>query len=85
MMPDMEHPLFGFAICGQNVRKVKRKVYGPGDLVSRGSQTDETVANLFQFQAIAPPQTIILDKEKDKKLRALYRKLKWMLVYIWLK
>ncbi len=55
MMPDMEHPLFGFAIRGQNVRKVKKKVYGPGDLVSRESQTDETVDSLFQFQAIAPP------------------------------
>ena len=76
MMTDMEHPLFGFAVCGQNVRKVKKKVYGLGDLVSRESQTDETVDSLFQFQAIAPPQTLVLDKEKDKKLRALYKKLK---------
>jgi hypothetical protein len=62
MMPDMEHPLFGFAVCGQNIRKVKRKVYGPGDLVSTESQTDETVDQFFQFQSLPPPQTLVLDK-----------------------
>ena len=76
MMPDMENSFMGFAICGQNVRKVKRKVYGPGDLESKGSQTDETVPSLFQFQARAPPQTLILDKAKDRRMRAMCKKLK---------
>jgi hypothetical protein len=40
----VEAPLF--AICGQNIRKVKKKNYGPNDLVSVESQTDETVATV---------------------------------------
>jgi hypothetical protein len=43
-MPFLEPPLF--AICGQNIRKVIRKTYGPNDLVSVESQTDETVATV---------------------------------------
>jgi hypothetical protein len=43
-MPLLEAPIF--AICGQNIRKVIRKTYGPNDLVSVESQTDETVATV---------------------------------------
>jgi hypothetical protein len=65
MMPVLAPPLF--AVCGQNIRKVKRKVYGPNDLVSTESQTDETEEKFFQIQLIQPPQTLVLDEETDKK------------------
>jgi hypothetical protein len=35
----LEPPLF--AICAQNIRKVPKKVYGPLDLVSSETQTDD--------------------------------------------
>jgi hypothetical protein len=76
MMPDLENCFMGFAICGQNVRKVKKKFYGPGDLESRETQTDEIWPCLFVFQAKAPSQTLILDKERDRRMRALFKKLK---------
>jgi hypothetical protein len=37
---DLKPPLF--AVCGQNVRKVKKKIYGPDDLVTVETQTDES-------------------------------------------
>jgi hypothetical protein len=74
MMPVLEPPLF--AVCGQNIRNAKRKVYGPNDLVSTESQTDETDDKFFQLEFIQPPQTLVFDKEKDRKLRSMYRKLK---------
>jgi hypothetical protein len=30
-----------FAVCGMNVRKQIKKKYGPNDLVTVGTQTDE--------------------------------------------
>jgi hypothetical protein len=62
-MQFLEAPLF--AICGQNKRRVKKKVYGPNDLVSVESQTDETLES----------DEIVLDENTEKKLRRLWRQL----------
>ncbi len=76
LMPRLETTFMGFAICGQNVRKVQKKKYGPGDLESTETQTDETWPCRFVFQAKAPSHTLILDKERDRRMRALFKKLK---------
>ena len=76
MMPDLENAFMGFAICGQNIRRVKKKIYGPWDLESRETQTDVTLPCMFHFQARAPSQQLILDKERDRRMRSLYRQLK---------
>jgi hypothetical protein len=38
------------AICGQNKRMVKKKLYGPLDLVSSESQTDASENDLAQVE-----------------------------------
>jgi hypothetical protein len=43
-----EAPLL--ALCGQNIRRVKKKIYGPLDLVSHESQTDASDNDLAQVQ-----------------------------------
>jgi hypothetical protein len=74
MLQVLAPPLF--AVCGQNIRKVKRKVYGPNDLVSTESQTDDTDDKFFQLGVVQPTQTLVFDKDKDRKLRNMFRKLK---------
>ena len=54
----LDAPLF--AVCGQNVRKVREKVYGPNDLASKETQTDD----------------IFLDEKTVKKLQRVWKKLK---------
>jgi hypothetical protein len=53
------------AICGLNKRRVMRKVYGPDDLVSVQSQTDETLES----------DEFVLDENTERKLRRLWRNL----------
>jgi hypothetical protein len=81
-MQFLEAPLF--AICGQNKRKVKKKIYGPNDLVSVESQTDETVASVGsqtdETGELVVSQTlesdeIVLGENTEKKLRRMWRKL----------
>jgi hypothetical protein len=74
MLQVLAPPLF--AVCGQNIRRVKRKFYGPNDLVSTESQTDDTDDKFFQRRVIQPTQTLVFDKDKDRKLRNMFRKLK---------
>ena len=61
---------------GQNIRRVKRKFYGPNDLVSTGSETDDTNDMCFQRMVNQPIQTLVRDIEKDRKLRNMFLKLK---------
>ena len=70
MLQVLAPPLF--AVCRQNIRRVKRKFYGPNDLVSTGSQTDDTNDMCFQRMVIQPIQTLVLDIEKDRKLRNMF-------------
>ena len=76
MMQDEENAFMGYARCSQNIRKVKKKIYGPGDLESKEIQTDVTLPCMFHFQARAPSQQFILNKERDRRMRSLYRQLK---------
>ncbi len=38
------------AVCGQNIRRVKKKIYGPLDLVSSESQTEASENDLAPVQ-----------------------------------
>jgi hypothetical protein len=61
---------------GQIIRRVKRKVYGPNDLVSTGSQTEDTHDMRLQRLCKQSPQTLVWDIGKDRKLRSMFLKLK---------
>jgi hypothetical protein len=61
---------------GQIIRRVKRKVYGPNDLVSTGSQTEDTNDMRLQRMGNQSPQTLVWDIEKDRKIRNMFLKLK---------
>jgi hypothetical protein len=56
-MPGLEDLLF--AICGQNIRKVKKKAYGPNDLVLVESQTDASDNDLAEVEYRAYVQSRI--------------------------
>ncbi len=38
------------AVCGQNIRRVRKKLYGPLDLVSSESQTEASDTDLAQVE-----------------------------------
>jgi hypothetical protein len=61
---------------GQIIRRVKRKVYGPNDLVSTESQTEDTNDMRLQRMGNQSPQTLVWDIEKDRKIRSMFLKLK---------
>ncbi len=61
---------------GQIIRRVKRKKYGPNDLVSTESQTDDTNDLSLQRLGIQSPQTLVWDIEMDRRLRNMFLKLK---------
>jgi hypothetical protein len=61
---------------GQIIRRVKRKRYGPNDLVSTESQTDDTNDLSLQRVSIPSPQTLVWDKKMDRRLRNMFLKLK---------
>jgi hypothetical protein len=50
-MPSLEVPILADCgqYCGQNVRKVRKKNYGPNDLVSVESQTDASDNDLCEL------------------------------------
>jgi predicted GIY-YIG superfamily endonuclease len=50
------------AVCGQNIRKVPKKTYGPDDLVSVETQTEENYA--------------VYDEKTMKNLQNAWRKLR---------
>ena len=47
-MPSLE--VIIFAECGQNIRRVRKKTYGPNDLVSVESQTDASDNDLCEVE-----------------------------------
>ena len=61
---------------GQIIRRVKRKKYGPNDLVSTESQTEDTKDLSFQRLGIQSHQTLVWDIEMDRRLRNMFLKLK---------
>jgi hypothetical protein len=62
----LDLPLFAvcplLAVCGQNIRKVRKKIYGPDDLVSKETQTEEDY--------------VFYDEKTMKKLQNAWRKLR---------
>jgi hypothetical protein len=38
-----------FAVCGQNVRRQLKKNYGPHDLATRGTQTDDSDVTYYYY------------------------------------
>jgi hypothetical protein len=50
-----------FAVCGQNIRKVRKKIYGLDDLVTKETQTEEDY--------------VFYDEKTVKKLQNAWRKL----------
>jgi hypothetical protein len=61
---------------GQIIRRVKRKNYGPNDLVSTESQTEDTNDMSLQRMGNQSPQTLVWDIEMDRKIRNMFLKLK---------
>jgi hypothetical protein len=57
--PFLDPPLF--AVCGQNVRRMRKKIYGPGDLATKETQTEEAY--------------FYLDEKAVKRLKNAWRKL----------
>jgi hypothetical protein len=49
-MPILFSEAFAGAICGQNIRMVRKKNYGPSDLSSCGSQTDASDNDLAKVE-----------------------------------